>query len=421
MDGLESTTGITQITQITQGNESTIMIFLLIALIIFFIYMRQRHIKSSDNDTTHGSDSQDHMNEHFEKHKTPRTKQYYKKHHDKKNKLSKKQNKLDVDNLQAIIRNSMNDVSPNTLNINEVEIKNSDFIEIQYHKDYNDTITAINNLTSQKELFNLSFLPVKELTPNPENINDLVKLFIQKVNDEVSGNVSEYLHKNSGWNDMGKRQREKSGFEEQMETLGLPGSLHNEPAAKSTIKLINIEKTEQYVTDDQIRFVITLIVQKLNVKDQMVLKIYYLMDTKNDNESTDNFFNKSLLNKNDKKLNDHIVIIEQLWVVGYLTNDTMKKTKMDKFHDYNNVQRIDGTIDQEKVIKIMLQKHLERDNELNSFMCTVDSDTKEIHDITQFEDRIGPQKDTYNHSHGKFAKKNTRTIMDDLAKFPEHS
>ena len=104
---------------------------------------------------------------------------------------------------------------------------------------------------------------------------------------------------------------------------------------------------------------------------------------------------------------EQVVIIEQVFTLGYLTNQTNKKTQMDKFHDYDNVQRSDGTINQEKVIKIMLKKHKERADELNSFVSTLNDETQQVvHDIPEGEYSLY---------------KNTRTIMDDLACFPQKS
>lgn len=283
---------------------------------------------------------------------------------------------------------------------NEHKIKttyiNSEFLEMQYNKDYNDVITAINNLTPQKELFNNSFLPVVESRPENSNVKKLVKWFIKKLNSEINNNVQEYLHTNSGWNDMGKLPRMKTGREEQLENLGIP-SLHTEPADKSQVKLITIDKTEQHTTDNQIRFVIYIIIQKYNVHDQMMLKIQFFMERDDNNND---FFTKSLNETNDEQT----TTIEQVFIVGYLTNKANKKTKMDKFHDYKNIHQTDGIIDQTKVIKQMIKKHRERTNELNVFMASVDDETREIHNV--------PVNNKY---------KNTRTIEDDLHHNPQYA
>jgi hypothetical protein len=284
---------------------------------------------------------------------------------------------------------------------------------MQYHKDYNDTITAINNLTPQKELFNMGFLPVNQSIPDEKNVNELVQLFMNKLNTEVSANVSEYLHTNSGWSDMGKRRREKSGFEQTMEELGLPGTLYNEPAAKAPVKLVAIDKAEQFNTDDQIRFTIYLIVQKENVKDQMVLKVLFFMEKDEFTGSKDmkvdprtDFFEKNLDSDGNPTDKNQLALIEQVFTVGYLTNDSEKKTQMDKFHDYKDIKKSDGTMNQEKVVKLMLQKHQERADELNSFLCTVDDGTKEIHDVPEINNQ------------NQYV--NIKTIMDDLSHFPNY-
>lgn len=288
-----------------------------------------------------------------------------------------------------------------------------EFLDKQYHKDYNDTITAINNLTPQKELFNMGFLPVKEISPDPGNIQELVRLFIDRINDEVENRVSEYLNPNSGWNDQGKRKKIKSGFEEQMEELGLPGDLYTQPADKAKIKLVKINKAEQHMTDDQIRFVVHIIIQKRNVKDQMVLKINFFMekeDLKNGGDHRASFFDKSLTNRennNDTIDLDSIVIIEQVFTSGFMSDNGTAKTRMDKFHNYGDVMNQNGIIDQYKVLQIMKKKHADRSKELSSFLCSVDDETKELHDVPGIGDY-----ESY---------KNTRTIMDDLKINPQRS
>ncbi len=396
------------------GSETNLMVFLMVGLIVFFIYnCHNKQSQQSQKIQTNVYDNDDDDNENFESMGGSKDKSKKKKKKKKNNNKQHKKNKkyeLKINNLCNIINGKSSPVG-HSRNNDECIKRNNDFVEMQYHKDYNDTITAINNLTPQKELFNMGFLPVKESTPDENNVMDLVELFMEKVNGEVKNNVSEYLHTNSGWSDMGKRRREKSGFEQTMEELGLPGSLYNESAAKAPIKLVAIDKAEQFNTDDQIRFIIYLIVQKENVKDQMVLKVHFFMekeDLKSGGDSQRDFFEKNLedavKNSNEK---NQLAIIEQIFTVGYLTNDSEKKTKMNKFHDYSNIKKSDGTMDQEKVIKLMLRKHKDRADELNSFLCTVDDGTKEIHDVPGIN------------SYSQYA--NTRTIMDDLAQFPQHS
>lgn len=420
------------------GSESNLITLLMIALIALLIYHKHTKIKSnSDNDQNFNNTIEENFNnessnyeqEHKNKHKRKNKHKNKCKH--KKSKYVKNINN-DVDDIdvdEGVDVNELMNIMKKTKSIptkiherkhkhkhkhkrrKRLEL-NTEYAEIQYHKDYNDTITAINNLTPQKELFNMGFLPVIESTPDKANVKGLANLFLKKLNFEIDNNVQEYLHINSGWNDMGKRRREKTGFEEQQEELGLPGSLYTEPADKSRVRVVKIDKAEQFTTDDQIRFIIYMIIQKENVKDQMVLQVQFFMereDLSGNRDDRANFFDKGLPQEGDEtKIDpDQLVIIEQVFTLGFLTNATLKKTKMDKFHDYKGVHREDGTINQEKVIKIMLKKHKERDNELNSFINTLDGDTKEIYDVPD----VGPYSQY----------KNTRTIMDDLAQFPQRS
>jgi hypothetical protein len=435
-----------KIDKMVLGSELNITIFFMVAIIIVFVYYAQKRNKndkkvidasasaSAAADTECSSvegfndDSSD--DEFFdEKNETNSNKKHSNKKYSGKKHSNSEINRYYytdkgkyLDNIMNILDKSHRN-DPGTLSCpkknrrivhdNKSIPVNMEFIEMQYHKDYNDTITAINNLTPQKELFNLGYLPVRQIDPDPKNVDSLVNLFMDKLNGEIVNNVQEYLNVNSAWSDMGKRRREKSGFEQQMEELGLPGSLYNEPAVKAPVVLVKIDKAEQSNTNDQIRFTAYVVIQKVNVRDQMAIQINFFMereDLKTDRDDRANFFTKGLPGEDDdEKVDpDQIVVIEQVFILGYLTRESEKRTKMDKFHDYKkNIYRTDGTINQEEVIKAMLTKHKERQNELDSFMCTLDDDTKEIHGV--------PDVDNYTQY------KNTRTIMDDLAKFPQRS
>ena len=392
--------------------QSNLIILLIIVVVIIFVYnknINNESIESENFDSNESFDNTD--NKSLKKHRRSKKS---KKHWMQSMDISDALNILGRSQKKSINDNNLSDLS-STGSSDSYSVMvdvNQEFTEMQYHKDYNDTITAINGLTPQKELFNMGFLPVKEVVPDKKNIKDLVKLFMKKLNYEIINNVQEYLHVNSGWNDMGKRRREKSGFEEQMEELGLPGSLYNEPAAKAIAKLVRIDKSEQFNTENQIRFVAYIIIQKPNVQDQMVLKVQFFLereDLKSGGDDRANFFNKKVDQDDDRDIkidSDQVVIIEQVFTLGYLTNQTKKKTKMDKFHDYTGIQRSDGTLDQEKVVKMMLKKHKERADELNSFVNTLSPEDRELRDINDGNNVL------YN---------NTRTIMDDLARYPQNS
>lgn len=252
---------------------------------------------------------------------------------------------------------------------------NSEFIEQQYNKDYNDTINAIDNLTTQKELFNESCTPVVEAKPDSQIIKQLIDWFIKKLNYDIIHNVQEYVNKNSGWTDMGSRPNIKSGSEQQLEFLGIP-KLYNEPAHKMGVLLISIDKAEQYSTETQTRFTVHIIVQKANVRDQMVLKINFLMER--DVDDKHNFFTKDLQNNTST----HPIKIEQIFILGYLVNEP-KQINVNTF-EYNT-QPETGITDQKTIIKIMLEKHEAREKEANSFLDNVDDETREIHNLPEMQ------------------------------------
>lgn len=345
--------------------------------------------------------------------------------HKEKNKRKnrrKKQKYLNISNNKSINNTDNNSINNSVSNIDfdtesdsdslscyKVKQLNRELLTIQYHKDYYDTITGINYLTSQKELFNLNFLPVKEIKPTNEIIHELSDLFISKLNHEIDNTVNEFNNPNSGWNDMGKQKRIKNGFEEAQEDLGLVGTIHNEGTKKQKVELIKIQDATQLNTDDQARIILTVVIQKPNTVDQMVLTVNFFMereDMKKDRDDRENFFNKNL-NPEITQLSEQDIIIEQIFIVGFLTNKGEAKTVMDNIHNYDNIRNADGTIDQEKVINAMIKKQNERSKELSSFYCSMSKEDKELHDV--------PSLGEYQ------SYKNTRTIIDDLKQFPQDS
>jgi hypothetical protein len=402
------------------SDNFNLILLLLLLMIGFFIYVKQTQNESEEEDSENFCSTRGKRNYHvdrngevFDNHLSDRCDSDSESNSDLDS-LSDDEREIRADEARAK-RRCKQGMACLLDSIKDNKRVCSEFIETQYHKDYNDTITAIHNLTPQKELFNMGFLPVKEVDPDPGNVRELVKLFLTKMNDEVDHRVSEFLHTNSGWNDQGKRKKIKSGFEEQMEELGLPGDLYTQPADKARIRLVTVQSAEQHMTDDQIRFVAHIVVQKKNVKDQMVLKVQFFMereDLKTGGDHREKFFNKSLDNHQkdletaDRAL-DNLVIIEQVFVVGYLSDSGRGRTRMDKFYEYKDIMNPNGIVDQYKVMQIMKKKHAERSRELSSFLCSVDDETKELHDVPGIGDFE--------------AYRNTRTIMDDLKINPQRS
>lgn len=382
------------------GTLGLILLISVMLIIGFFVYMNNKKINSQLEEF------HDEIPREYRKIKS--------KSKTKSKTKSKSKSRKHKDNNDDLDINDILDFDMDNDNINCNTIKprrrlNTELIEQQYHKDYADTITGINNLTPQKELFNMGFLPVHSSKPTKQNVDTLVEMFVGKLNKEVGGRVSEYLNINSGWHDQGKIKRVKSGFEEQMENLGLPSSIYTENADKAPVELVAVTETLKETTDDQVRISITMVLQKVNVKDQIVVCVKFFMekeDLKSGGDHRENFFDKTV---SDYEGLDNeafgTVIIEIAFIEGFLTNSGLPQTDMDKFHNYDDIMTKDGIVDQYKVMQIMKKKHRERSKELNSFLCSVDDQTKVIHDVPGIGDF-----ESY---------KTTRTIMDDLEINPQ--
>jgi len=234
------------------------------------------------------------------------------------------------------------------------------FIDMKVHNDYRDTITSFNNIApDQRPIFNRSVLPVKQISVDPKQVKPLVKSFIKRVNEDVKYNVTDKLEVNSGWDELSPENKEKDGWKKQMKELGLPDDLYLSPAKRSLIKLIKIDAVEKFATEEQINFIVYMIIQKKNTVDQMIVKVSYILD--NIDLNMDRNFNK---NKVDINLN---VKIEEISIVGFLTDYKYGDTHNRKdFYEFNNIEK-DDMIDPTLVIKALKDKYKQRQIESDNF------------------------------------------------------
>jgi hypothetical protein len=230
---------------------------------------------------------------------------------------------------------------------------NEHYVEAMWHTDYRDIQNAFELITpNNKQLFNLCALPVEQVSEVPiTDTRYLVTKFIKEVNKTVKNKVSDTLSANT-WIDNMPQEKIKSGWDKQQEALGLPPSIYNEPAKKAPIKLVKIDHAEKYETEKEIRYSLFLIIQKKNAKDQLVVKINFVVD-KNDINMDRDFFSKS---KNSFKTT---VLIEEISIIGYLTtNDFGERTKQDDFYKFDAIT--DGRMfSQEQIIKELNRKKSE--------------------------------------------------------------
>jgi len=235
---------------------------------------------------------------------------------------------------------------------------NDNFTENQWHTDYRDTQNAFDMVVpNRKEIFNLCGLPVDQVSEVEEkDTRYLVSKFIKEINKTVKNKVSNELSTTS-WIDNMPQKKMESGWDRQQKALGLPTSIYKEPAKKAPIKLVKIDHAEKYETEKEIRYSLFLIIQKKNVKDQLVIKVNFVVD-KNDINMDRDFFAK------EKDSFRTVVVIEEISIIGFLTqNNFGKRTSQDDFYQFDKIT--DGRMfSQEQIITELNKKKAEYAKEM---------------------------------------------------------
>jgi hypothetical protein len=232
---------------------------------------------------------------------------------------------------------------------NEINEINPYFMESQFHNDYRDTLDAfVLLIPNQRQLFNRSDLPIINVsTPTKNEIFPLAKNFVKEVNKVLDKNVVDNYAVRNWKSDMAEKPF-KSGWEKQQEKLGLPGSIYNAPANKEPIKLIRIDHSERFETEDEIRYVAFLIIQKPSAKDQLLIKVSFQIDKQDINLDRE-FFEKG------KKGVETLIKIEEVFVMGFLTKHSFGKHSVkSEYYDFNGIT--DGRIFSQKQILEELNK-----------------------------------------------------------------
>jgi hypothetical protein len=223
------------------------------------------------------------------------------------------------------------------------------FMEMQFHNDYRDTANAIILLIpNQKQLFNRSNLPIINVsTPSNKEILPLIKNFIKELNRVLKNNVGDEYMVRDWKNNMAEKDF-KSGWEKQQEKLGLPGSLYNSPVKKEPVKLIKVDHSERFETEDEIRYVVFLVLQKPSAKDQILIKVSFQID-KQDTNLDREFFDK---NKNESET---LIKVEEAFVMGFLTKHSFgKQSVKSEYYNFDGISN--GRIWSQKQIMQELNK-----------------------------------------------------------------
>lgn len=275
---------------------------------------------------------------------------------------------------------------------------NPNFVDIQFHNDYRDVITAIHNLVPERrQRFNLANRPLVYSEPEVDEVKLLLKDFITVLNTNLKSMVPRQRNKNSGWDEaIVDPNVEESGWDKVQKSLGLAKSLYEDPAAKNQVKLIQIKMVQKYETEDEIKYAVDMVIQKFNVEDQMLIKASFVQDKRPLHDENNFFVTKNI---------DLRVIIEDIFLLGYLSHDGPDARQQydldnEKYYDYNTME-VNNLTDPKDIQKILMEKYQQKREEMEYRNSLLDEEgrafNRELPHIYDFSNIRG-----------------TRTIFDDF-------
>lgn len=277
------------------------------------------------------------------------------------------------------------------------EVLNKNLLNIQFHNDYRDIITAINNLVPEKrQRFNLANIPIQYSEPETDEVKLMITDFITILNENLRSQVPQYRNVNSGWDEAIIDPNVESGWNKIQKSLGLAPSIYEDPAIKNPVKLIAINYVQKYETDDEIKYSIDLVIQKHNVDDQMLIKASFVQDKRPLNDENNFFVTKNI---------DMKVIIEDVYLLGFLSNDGPDSNQQydldkEKYYDYN-VLEYNNMTDPKYIQRVLMDKYKMRTFEMEQRNALLDEWGQEFHK-------------TLPHIYDFSNIRDTRTIYDDM-------
>jgi len=243
---------------------------------------------------------------------------------------------------------------------------NNYFLEMQFHNDYRDVNTAFDNMVTQKNMFNQTNLPVETTkNVNSKKIKNIINKFIELLNQTIMFTVPNYRTQNSGWDEQIPDPSVSSGWTKSQHKLGLPDSIYKEASKKSKVILVKIYDVEKNETDTEIQYNCTLIIKKINVCDEMMVKLS-IIKNKNRNICKNNL-------TGEKKIKVDL-ILEKIFVLGYLTHQKNIENEPNGLKDiYDNYPlKSKGLTTNNDIRKIVTKKYKEMEDNLNYFKSTLD-------------------------------------------------
>lgn len=257
--------------------------------------------------------------------------------------------------------------------------KNPIFVDNKFHNDFRDTITAFEHITPNKQIFNMGNIPIRFNNPPKEEVSIIINDFIKEVNKYVNQQIGEYYDIGSGWNDHTPEKRNKHGWEKHRESLGLPAYMYPDPAKRAPIILIAVDNVEKQFTDDETKYIITLIIGKKQVIDQMIVKISFVINKREVNHDREFF---ETIKDTKKKYNT--AIIEEINIIGFLQREGLrnesKNNSDDDYYNFNSLNKQDIT-DNNTIMKELLNKSKVRKYESSKFNGSINGINPSLRNI----------------------------------------
>lgn len=270
------------------------------------------------------------------------------------------------------------------------------FINVMFHNDYRDVMTAINNMVpSNKQIFNVSNRPLKYSEPSEKEVIDLVSQFIDNLNNEIKA-VPDVRNNNTGWDESLPDNKVLSGWEKQRKSLGLETSVHPEPLGKTNVDLVDIRKIQKYEIENEVKYSIVLILEKEEADDQIMIKVSFVVDKTNLVDENNFFIEDSF---------DVRVFIEDISIEGFFSDygqDMIKQYELTKSKDaeFKMLENQNIMSDQD-IMNELGRQYEKRIREMEMRTSTLDEYGRDVHYL---------QPDIM----GFAAINSTQTIEDDL-------
>jgi len=255
------------------------------------------------------------------------------------------------------------------------ETLNPNFIDIQFHNDYRDIITALNNLVPEKkQRFNVANIPIVYSKPDIYEVQPIMIDFVQILNENIKSAVPLYRNPNSGWDEAVIDPTIESGWDRVQKSLGLPVSLYHNPASNAMARLISIMLVQKYETEDEIKYAVTFVLQKQGVDDQALLKATFVQDKRILRDENNFFVSKKV---------DMKIIIEDVYILGYLSKgglDAAREFDLDtvKYYEYDQMEN-NNLVDPKDIQKILMEKYKERTTEMDMRNALLDEEGQAFH------------------------------------------